>query len=72
MVGWVCRLNTMDWGMEQMTAMDQATISIQRVRSTEGLWEIGNAIALNLKKRILESWQKLAKSKNMEIGCVKV
>ena len=40
----------MDWGMEQMMAMDQATTSSQRVRWTENLCEIGNTIALNLKK----------------------
>ena len=53
MMGWVCRLKTMDCGMEQTMAMDQATTSNQRVRWTEERWEIGNTMALNLREYII-------------------
>ena len=49
MTGWVSRLKTMDWGMEQRAARAQARPSRRRVRWAEERWEMGKTMALNLR-----------------------
>ena len=48
MIGCDFSLNTMDWGMEQMQAMNQAKNKSILVWWEEDLWEMGNTVALYL------------------------